>query len=124
MHLAGVYDGKEIRLYVDGALQQSLPGVSSGISGMPILIGAHPCRPGTPTFPFCNLIKHYFDGTIDEVRISKTARYTTDFTSQPRHEPDADTLALYHFDEGAGDELIDSSPNKHHGKIVGANGCE
>ena len=120
VHLAGVYDGKEIRLYVDGALQQSLPGVSSGISGVPILIGAHPCRPGRPTFPFCNHINNYFDGTIDEVRISKTARYTTDFTPQPRCDADADALALYHFDEGSGSVLKDSSRNNHHGQIVGA----
>src|SRR2546426_422563 len=61
-----------------------------------------------------------FTGRIDEVRISKVARYDKDFTPAKRFEPDADTLALYHFDEGAGDVLNDSSGNKHHGKIVGA----
>ncbi|MGZ0173760.1 MAG: formylglycine-generating enzyme family protein, partial [Planctomycetales bacterium] len=34
--------------------------------------------------------------------------------------PDQDTIALYHFDEGSGDVLKDSSGNGHHGKIVGA----
>src|SRR5262249_50785740 len=33
---------------------------------------------------------------------------------------DANTMALYHFDEGAGDVLKDSSGNNHHGKIIGA----
>ena len=37
-----------------------------------------------------------------------------------RLEPDADTLALYHFDEGSGDVLKDSSGNNHAGKNVGA----
>ena len=41
-----------------------------------------------------------FDGIIDEVRISKIARHATDFTPPSRFEPDKDTLALYHFDEG------------------------
>ena len=57
---------------------------------------------------------------MNEVRISKVARYDKDFTPAQRFEPDADTLALYHFDEGSGDELKDSSGNGHHGKIVGA----
>ena len=57
---------------------------------------------------------------ITEVRISKVARYDKDFTPAKRFEPDADTLALYHFDEGSGDVLKDSSGNGHHGKIVGA----
>jgi hypothetical protein len=63
---------------------------------------------------------HHLQGTIDEVRISKVPRYTKDFTPAERFEPDKDTLALYHFDEGQGDKLIDSSGNGHHGKIVGA----
>src|SRR5437764_6610313 len=54
------------------------------------------------------------------MRISKVARYDKDFTPAKRFEPDADTLALYHFDEGSGDVLKDSSGNNHHGKIVGA----
>jgi hypothetical protein len=57
---------------------------------------------------------------MDEVRISKGVRYDKGFTPAKRFEPDADTLALYHFDEGQGDKLTDSSGNGHHGKIVGA----
>ena len=62
----------------------------------------------------------FFHGIIDEVRISNTARYTEDFTPEERFEPDEHTLALYHFDEGSGDVLKDSSGNGHDGKIVGA----
>ncbi len=64
--------------------------------------------------------KNGFVGQIDEVRISKIARYSQDFAPAARFQPDADTLALYHMDEGQGDELKDSSGNNHHGKIVGA----
>src|SRR5262249_53882880 len=62
----------------------------------------------------------FFQGRINQVRISRTARYQNPFTPQTRFEPDNDTLALYHFDEGQGDVLTDSSGNNHHGKIVGA----
>jgi len=61
-----------------------------------------------------------FHGEMREVRISTTARYTKDFEPQQRHDSDKDTLALYHFDEGNGDVLKDSSGNNHHGKIDGA----
>ena len=30
---------------------------------------------------------------------------------------DGDVVALYHFDEGEGDEVRDASANKHHGII-------
>src|SRR5262245_61746864 len=72
----------------------------------------------------CNLpgnkTRAFFCGIIDELRISKVARYTTNFTPQATFKPDGDTLALYHFDEGAGDVLADASGNGHHGKIVNA----
>jgi serine/threonine protein kinase/Leucine-rich repeat (LRR) protein len=61
-----------------------------------------------------------FKGSIDEVRFSNTARYTKDFTPKDRFESDEHTMALYHFDEGSGDILKDSSGNGHDGKIVGA----
>jgi hypothetical protein len=47
-------------------------------------------------------------------------RYADDFIPPARFKLDDDTLALYHFDEGQGDVLNDSSVNKHHGRIVGA----
>jgi hypothetical protein len=57
---------------------------------------------------------------IDEVRISRSERYNLNFTPQSRLNTDAETLALYHFDDGAGDVLTDSSGNNRHGKIIDA----
>ncbi|MFO0824252.1 MAG: hypothetical protein U0792_14255 [Gemmataceae bacterium] len=56
-----------------------------------------------------------FSGLIDEFRVSRTARYDRDFS--PLMNPDRDTLALYHFDEGQGDTLTDKSGGSHDCKI-------
>ncbi|MDX1945779.1 MAG: LamG-like jellyroll fold domain-containing protein, partial [Pirellulaceae bacterium] len=119
IHLAGVFDGKEVRIYVDGV--PSLPKAAGTFTPSPhaLAIGSNPLTVGAPTNTR-GVVRYVFEGLIDEVRISKTARYTANFTPKPRHEPDADTLALYHFDEGTGDIAQDSSTNKHHAQIFGA----
>jgi formylglycine-generating enzyme required for sulfatase activity/tRNA A-37 threonylcarbamoyl transferase component Bud32 len=66
------------------------------------------------------MIDGHFQGTIDEVRVSKTARYKADYVVRSRLEPDADTLALFHFDEGVGDVLHDASGHGYDGKITRA----
>ncbi len=127
VHLAGQFSTNTLALYVNGkktlqpvgvvASQQkrvleqdeSVSGTMKFTDGYGFFIGG--CEGNA---------EHEFHGTIDEVRISNIARYTEDFTPQRRFEPDEHTLALYHFDEGTGDVLEDSSGNGHHGKIVGA----
>jgi len=49
-----------------------------------------------------------FNGVIDELRISNTVRYTTNF-SPPYSEfsNDANTVALFHFNEGSGQTTAD-----------------
>ena len=103
VHVAGVFDGKLARLFVDGKLSGSAPSkMLPKQSRGKLFFGAR------------------FDGTMDEWRISKVSRYDKDFTPPKRYQSDADTLALYHFDEGTGEVLKDSSGNNHHGQIVGA----
>ena len=60
----------------------------------------------------------FFDGTIDEVRISDVVRYTSDFvpSSEP-FSPDANTLGLWHFDEGAGQIAADVSTPANDGTL-------
>jgi hypothetical protein len=53
-----------------------------------------------------------YSGLIDEVRLSDVLRYPTDGNFDPPREPfapDASTRGLYHFDEGQGDLVTDSS---------------
>ena len=68
----------------------------------------------------------HFAGYIDEVRISKVARYNTakrSFTPRTKFENDAKTVALWHFDEPRGTrEFSDTSGNAYH--LVGKNGAE
>jgi len=44
----------------------------------------------------------YFDGHLDELRISNVVRYTAPFNPFGPYTDDAQTLALWHFDEAAG----------------------
>ena len=114
VHLASVHDGNVLRFYLDGLLQREVAAAELKQSIVWISIGA----------AWANLTKderiQCFDGIIDEVRISKAARYESEFVPQERFQPDEHTIALYHLDEGSGDELIDSSGNNHHGTIRGA----
>ena len=114
VHVAGVYDGKaEVRFYVNGLLQNRAP--AKGVhkpSPMVLTLGANP-------FPNDEFRDHFL-GRMQGVRLSKFARYDDNFTPAKQFEADKDTLALYHFDEGSGSVLKDSSGNGHHGTIVGA----
>ena len=67
----------------------------------------------------------HFAGYIDEVRISTVARYNTakrGFTPRTKFENDAQTVALWHFDEPMGRrEFSDTSGNAYH--LMGKNGA-
>ena len=68
----------------------------------------------------------HFAGYIDEVRISKVARYNIAkrrFTPREKFKNDAKTVALWHFDEARGArEFLDTSGNAYH--LVGKNGAQ
>ncbi len=99
VHFASVRNAKVQAVYIDGKMLDG--------KGGPSQLGVFQLGGG-------------FIGSLDEIRISKIARYDQDFTPPARFTPDADTVALYHCDENSGDKLIDSSGNGHHGKIEGA----
>jgi len=60
-------------------------------------------------------------GSMDEVRLSRGARYADEqFTPQRRHTSDEDTLLLLHADAAMGPWLHDSSSQGAHPTIRGA----
>ena len=102
-HVAGILTDGQSKLFLDGQLQFSetlnSPLVSAGPGSEQFDIGDGPDSGMTR-----------FHGLIDEVRISRIARYAAGFVPETRFAADNDTLALYHFDEGAGAAIRDDSP--------------
>ncbi len=109
-HVAVVYDGSNITFYQDG-IQDGQSSASGTITdnGLPLGIGKAVSSP-----------PEYFGGSIDEVRISNIARYTTTFVPQPILGSDANTVAYYRFNEGAGTTLTDLTGNGHNGTLMGS----
>ena len=115
VHVAGVYDGRNVRIFINGKLQPDAAETENPHKASPFdfIVGADPNGQNKP--------HQFFRGTIDEVRISKVARYQEDFTpSNDDFVPDAATLILYHFDEGEGELAKDASDNKLDGQVHGA----
>jgi glucose/arabinose dehydrogenase len=113
-------DGR-LWLYVDGVKEAEADGPDGDVSypdaGVPgPFCGGSPCTNSDP-FLVIGAEKHdagpaypSFSGWVDEVRISTTLRYTSSFTRPAGpFAPDAQTAALYHFDEGSGNAITDSS---------------
>ena len=67
---------------------------------------------------------HHFEGIIDEVRISTGVRYPTLFIPPTDALPyDDDTLALWHFDQGTGDSVLEEE-DRFLGTAVGTTWTE
>ena len=106
----------EMRIFVNGNLDRTYNGLAGNISyrvGRPItngwvnepflVIGAEKHDYDPNTYPS-------FSGWVDEVRISDVIRYTTNFTPPAApFTPDGNTVGLYHFDEGIGTKVLDTS---------------
>jgi hypothetical protein len=116
-HLAGVWDGDEVRLYVDGRLAgRKAAAGKRRTNRLPLYIGADPDKGGKPV--------SRMQGEVDEVRISTTARYTgARFAPSRRFEPDASTVLLLHLDADLGPWVRDASPAAAHGRRIGSATC-
>jgi hypothetical protein len=113
-HIAGVFDGSQIRIYVNGRLEDRMKirARSAGASPLDFRIGADPNSEDGVT--------REFEGEIDEVRISRTVRYRRNFKPRRYHPPDSDTMLLLHFDQGLGGSVLDSSQNGNSTTLRGA----
>jgi len=108
VHVAGIYDGKVMRLYINGLQVKTLDIVGTlDVSSNNLFIGA------------AHDTGYKFKGTIDEVRISKASRYQYAYTP-PRAEylNDEFTVGLWHFDENTGTVANDSSAYHHTGTLT------
>jgi hypothetical protein len=104
-----------MQLYVDGVRVSQGTGPTGDIS---YSNGRSSNYPNSDPYMVIGAEKHdagssypSFSGWVDELRISNTVRYTAASFSVPT-EPfssDTNTVALYHFDEGSGTTLGDSS---------------
>ncbi|MFT7486816.1 MAG: hypothetical protein ACI9F9_002672 [Candidatus Paceibacteria bacterium] len=112
-HLAGVFDGEEVRLYLDGKPVASALGAGARtLRNIPLLIGADVTGSGSST--------SHFQGVIDEVRLSTSVRYRDAFVPVSRHEAlDDSTLLLLHLDERTGMWAFDSSAGRRHARFAG-----
>ena len=124
VHVAGVYDGREVRTYVDGVLQgrRTVTGMHKPSLVVPFVVGASHTQPDHSR-PVTNL-QEYFLGAIRGVRISGAARYQKDFKLPERLTRDPATLVLYQFSEGKGAKLLDASNHKRSGTIIDAEWTE
>jgi glucose/arabinose dehydrogenase len=103
-----------LRLFVDGRLDAQ---GSGPLGDLGYRNGRSTSYPNSDPFLVIGAEKHdagaqfpSYHGWIDEVRISDVERYSAPFV--PNAAPlaaDADTVALYHFDEGNGDVVFDES---------------
>jgi hypothetical protein len=107
-HWAGVVGGGQMRLYIDG-----------------VRVAAHSFVAGATgsTCPLCFAYRAthgscFMDGSIDEIRISSVARYSTNFSPATSYATDGDTIAYWRFNEGKGSIAHDEN-GKHDGVLRG-----
>jgi YD repeat-containing protein len=106
-HVAGVFDGSQMRVYLDGALDGSKASTfTPGTGTAPVRIGAKGDDLGAP-----------FNGLVDEARVSAAALYGVNFTPATRLSAVANTRGLWRFDNQT---AADSSGNNNNGTLQGA----
>ncbi len=111
-HVAATWDQKLLRLFVAGQPAASVvhPGDLTP-NDLPLFVGADPDPAGAPG--------SFFQGDVDELRMSAGVRYPEAFQPARRHEPDTSTILLLHFDELEGDLAADVSGRFHHARLLG-----
>ncbi len=116
-HIAGVWDGSEMRIYINGVLSST----ATGINGANFVTNTNPIKIGL------NHINENFDGDIDEIRIWSDARTVTEinaFKSKELNGGEDNLLGYYNFNDGTANgtntgetTLIDLSTNNNNGTL-------
>ncbi|MEQ8766462.1 MAG: LamG-like jellyroll fold domain-containing protein [Planctomycetota bacterium] len=113
VHVAGVFDGQEVRLYVDGQKVASQAGSGARTrNDHPLYVGADPDWAGRPV--------SFLGGTVDEIRLSTVARYEgASFSPSEQFEHDAETVLLLHCDRFVGPFLPNAGSRGEQPRTIG-----
>ncbi|HSA34849.1 MAG TPA: LamG domain-containing protein, partial [bacterium] len=108
-HVALVRNGSSLTTFINGVSGSSTTASSESYANSEnLFFGSR--RSSTPS---------YFDGLIDEIRISSVARYTGSFTPAKRLSNESNTIGLWHFEEGMNNIAINSAGATLDGLLVG-----
>ena len=112
-HLVVTHDGNTLKLYADGVLQQQTSKSYNTNANMPIMIGTNTDDRND----------EYFNGTIDDVIITRDVITSNEVTSiYNGNNITLDNLVgMYDFNEGSGNVVYDLSMNMNDGNITGTN---
>ncbi|RTQ48872.1 T9SS type A sorting domain-containing protein [Hymenobacter gummosus] len=107
-HVAAVYDGSALRLYINGVLDNSAVGVNSVIANATFTIGRN----------YAN--SRCIDGSIDEARVWKRALTAAEIQANAcQVSPSSAGLEGYwKFDEATGTTTADATGNGHTGRLI------
>jgi 3',5'-cyclic AMP phosphodiesterase CpdA len=118
-HLAGVFDGAKITLFVNGRVAGSAPVAGARFnSDKSLFIGARP-NPAWNVHNFSYPVG-FWKGAVDEVRVSQGARYTADFVPKTKLDQDASTVVVLANDQHFGPFVPVSGRSEFQAKIKGA----
>jgi len=113
--VAGTYDGNTLRVYADGTLRDT---EATSYARYPY---RGPLVIGRAAY---DLTRFFFAGQIDEVRLSRVARYTGNTAPIPTAKlaVDSNTIALWHFDDAIGTNgtFVNAVGPKHAGQLATA----
>lgn len=111
-HVAGVYTGTQVKVYINGVLigtEDAVGSLTPG-DGVVVNIGDNPTWTG-----------RFFNGKIDEVRVWSIARTQTeiqDHMSIELNGDEAGLVAYYPMNEGTGTTTEDVSGNDNDGQLI------
>jgi Concanavalin A-like lectin/glucanases superfamily/Calcineurin-like phosphoesterase len=112
VHVAGVFDGSQLRLYVDGRLVAEAPASGSRRTNqLPLVIGGDVNQQGG--------VDSALEGAIDALQLSSVARYGADFEPTRQLRVDVPTVVHFDFDASLLDWAFDRSGSLSHAWLVG-----
>jgi hypothetical protein len=113
-HVAGVFDGAEVRLYVDGQRVAAKPGSGDRkTNALPLILGADTTKNGAPV--------SFFKGQIDAVRLGTGAKYSGEqFKPVRRVAADDGTLLMSNFDAMMDRQVWNDGARREFGRFVGS----